>query len=115
MAVELTRLYEGKRYHAGLFAVLAVVAFFATALLILEGDQHFSGTAHKRLSQVAVAFWSVGPPLWFFFEYFYYFPKYGNSTAGFAGLKAAQDVTAKVWAAIAVLLGVFYAITFPGK
>jgi hypothetical protein len=85
----------------GLFVVLGVAGFIATALLILHGDQYFQNNIHKRLSQLALSVWSVGPP------------EYGNKKAGFAGLKAAQDITAKVWAAIANLLAVFYAITFP--
>lgn len=104
MAVERKRLYLEKSYHAGLFAVFGTILFIATVLLI-NGD-------HKVLSQIAVALWTVGPPLWFFFEYFYHFPKYGNPEAGDGDLKAAQDVTAKVWAGFAVLLGVFYAIQY---
>jgi hypothetical protein len=101
------RLYLGKHYHAVLFAILGVVGFIASAWLILRG-----GNNYKRLSQIILSIWSVGPPLWFFYEYFYHFPKYGNAEAGFDGLKAAQDITAKVWAAIAILLGVFYTMTF---
>ena len=52
-----------------------------------------------------------GPPLWFFFEHFYYFPWYGNPALGkeaFSALSAAQSVTAKLWAAMAVVLGAMY-------
>jgi hypothetical protein len=113
MAVELPRLYPEKHYHAGLFAALAIVGFVATVLLIEVGAAYLSSSVHKRASQLALSVWSVGPPLWFFFEYFYYFPKFGNEKAGFTGLKTAQDLTAKVWAGIAILLGVLYALQFP--
>ena len=65
---------------------------------------------------MSIAAWVLGPPLWFFYEHFCFFPQYGNFVegAGYEKLKAAQDVTAKVWAAFAVVLGAIYNKKFSG-
>lgn len=115
MNIEVPPLYSSSKYHPLLFGTLFVIGFLATSAVIFFGNSYFSCTVHKRLSQIVLALWGVGPPLWFFFEYFYYFPKHGNPTAGFSSLKDAQEVTSKLWAATAALLTVFYFISFPDK
>lgn len=99
--------------HAQIFAVVAVVGFVASLLFVAKGERF---ARHKTISQVLLGLWVLGPPLWFFYEHFYYFPTYGNMAegAGFEKLKAAQDVTAKLWAAFAVVLGALYNKKFPG-
>lgn len=85
--------------HAELFAGVAVIGFAVTLLFVARGQTY---SFHRKLSQVLLALWVLGPPLWFFYEFFYYFPTYGNMAegAGYEKLKGAQDVTAKLWAAV---------------
>ena len=99
--------------HAAIFAAVAVLGFFFTAFVLLRNS---SGNRQKNLAQVLLALWVLGPPLWFFYEHFYYFPTFGNMAegAGFDKLKAAQDVTSKLWAAMAVVLGALYNKKFGG-
>jgi hypothetical protein len=112
MSVPTDPLYLGKRYHPIVFSVLGTMAFLASAYFIRSHSNSRDPNV-KATAGILVALWSVLPPLWFFFEHFYYFPKHGNPQAGFAALKSAQDVTAKVWASIAILLAAMYTISFP--
>lgn len=99
--------------HAGFFAAVAVLGFIVSVIFMLKGEKT---EKNKAICQFLLALWVLGPPLWFFYEHFYYFPAYGNmdEAAGFGKLKAAQDVTAKVWAAITVVLGALYNKKFSG-
>ena len=49
------------------------------------------------------AFWVIGPPTWFFLEYFFVFGRRDEPHA-LELLKAGQDVAQKFWAALLVLL-----------
>ncbi|RYY90108.1 MAG: hypothetical protein EOO15_03885 [Chitinophagaceae bacterium] len=99
--------------HAQIFAAVAVIGFIFTVVYLLRSKGE---PRQKTISQVLLALWVLGPPLWFFYEHFYYFPTFGNMAdgAGFEKLKAAQDVTSKVWAAFAVVLGAIYNKKYPG-
>lgn len=70
-------LYLGSRYHPVLFGTLGLVAFVASIVFIF-GFGFRPPARHKAMAGVVVALWSVGPPVWFFIEHFYYFPKYGT-------------------------------------
>lgn len=93
--------------HAQVFAVAAVVLFFASLFVVIWGGRW---KHQKTISQVLLALLVLGPPLWFFGEFFYYFPAYGSMAegAGFEKLKGAQEVTSKVWAAFVVVIGALY-------
>lgn len=109
MVISDVPLYGSEPFpHAPIFAVVAVLGFIVSVAFILKG-QRFS-KKHHFISQVLLGLWVLGPPLWFFYEHFYCFPKYGNMAGGanFEQLRAAQDVTAKVWAACAVVPGALY-------
>ena len=77
--------------HARVFAVIAVLGFISSIFFILKGGKLLPPRHHKIVSQVLLGLWVLGPPLWFFYEYFYYFPSYGNMAegAGFGKLKDA--------------------------
>lgn len=47
------------------------------------------------------AVWAVGPPSWFWYEYFYLYPKYGNPE-GFESLKYGQQVAVAIWAGVSL-------------
>lgn len=99
-------------HHAQIFAAVAVIGFVFTVVYLLRSK---NAPSQKTISQVLLTLWVLGPPLWFFYEHFYYFPSFGNMAdgAGFEKLKAAQDVTSKVWAAFAVVLGALYNKKYP--
>jgi hypothetical protein len=101
--------------HAIIFFVVFFVGFIASFLFIKKIDKSAKKERQKTISQYLLFLWVVGPPVWFFIEYFFYFPAYGNMAdcAGFEKLKGAQDVSAKVWAAFTVVLGAMYRNRFP--
>ena len=112
MAVVVPPLYLDPTIHVEVFATLAVVGSIASLAFMLMSKPE--STLAKHISQLLLALWILGPPLWFFYEHFFFFPAHGNPVLGFTGLKGAQDVTSKVWAAIAVVLGAVYNKKFPG-
>ncbi|AKU23012.1 hypothetical protein MJ904_08100 [Massilia sp. MB5] len=112
MNIPVPQLYLGKRYHAELFAVLGVLGFLVNMLILFAGGVYLDKESYKLVSSLTVSAWVLLPPLWFFYEFFYYFPKHGNPAAGFDRLKAVQDVTSKVWAAVGLVLGAIYTVKF---
>jgi hypothetical protein len=104
----LPRLYKEGAIHAGLFAVLGIIAFGASVLFLYTGLGISDTKVKKDLSQCLLAVWTLGPPIWFFYEYFHYFPKHRNPDVGYDALKAAQEVTAKLWVACSVTLFAIY-------
>ena len=112
MNFDIPPLYLGKRYHAQLFALLGVIGFVVNLMILFVAGSLMTKLEHKILSSFSVSTWVLLPPLWFFYEYFYYFPKYGNPSAGFERLKSVQDVSSKVWAAVAVVLAGIYSAKF---
>ena len=112
MAIPVEPLYENK-YHGQLFGVLGIVGFGANLLILFFGDQQLERSAWKLTSQIAIGAWVLLPALWFFYEFFYFFPKHGNSKAGFERLKGVQEASSKVWAAVALVLAGIYSVQFP--
>ncbi len=110
MPVKMPHLYNG--YTVKVLGLLAIIGFAASVWFILSGRDNPTPT-YKLLCQIIGALWVLGPPLWFFYEHFYYFPKHGNSDADFAQLKSSQDIAAKVWAAFLVVLAALFTGTFP--
>lgn len=55
-----------------------------------------------------IGFWAVVPPLWFWFEYFYLYLKYGKED-GLDRFKYGQQVAAAIWAGVLAMLIAFAA------
>ena len=108
MKIHVEPLYPDRRYHGVLFGALGVVGFVANLLILFFGGEHLNTPTHKLVAQIAIGAWVLLPPLWFFYEFFYYFPENGNPEAGFERLKGVQDASSKVWAAVAVVLAGIY-------
>lgn len=58
-------------------------------------------TLTEREAKVHIALWTVIPPLWFFFEWFFWFD---NHEAEGDTLRVAQDLASKLWAAVLALM-----------
>jgi hypothetical protein len=50
-----------------------------------------------------LAIWVIGPPVWFWIEYFYLFRVWGKADK-FDEFKHGQDLSAKIWLGIVALL-----------
>ena len=112
MNIKVEPLYLEKLRHGELFAVLGVVGFIVNLVILFAGGGFLEGKVHKIVSSFTVGAWVLLPPLWFFYEFFYYFPKHGNPAAGFERLKSVQEISSKVWAAVAVVLAGIYSAQF---
>jgi hypothetical protein len=64
----------------------------------------------KLLQVLVVAMWTVMPPIWFWYEYFYLRPKYPSPPAGpdFDEFKYGQDLASKIWIAATSTLLILY-------
>ena len=76
-------------------AVFAVASILLTVFFILTTNRH-------GLYFVA-AVWSVFPPLWFWYEYYYIYQKYGNHEK-FDKFKYGQDLSKAVWVGFGAVL-----------
>jgi hypothetical protein len=104
----LPKLYKEGAIHAGLFAILGILAFGASVLFLYTGLGISDKELKKNISQCILATWALGPPIWFFYEYFHYFPEHRNQDVGYDAPKAAQEVTAKLWVACSATLLAIY-------
>src|SRR5688572_25987191 len=100
-------LYKDKN-HGPLFAALGVVGFVANLLVLFLGKEVFGDDRWKLFSQFSLGAWVLLPALWFFYEYFYFFPKHAKEGATYEQLKGVQDASAKVWVAVAAVLAGIY-------
>ena len=112
MAVCIPPLYQTSTFHVEIFATIAIVGSIFSLVFMLKSKTESARARH--VSQILLAMRILGPPLWFFYEHFFFFPAHGNPARSLSDLQAAQDVTSKVWAAIAVILGATYNKKFPG-
>lgn len=107
---EIPPLYEtGQDLIKGL-AIIGILGFAASVAFLLLGK---SCSQYSAWAIGIGIFWALAPPIWFFFEYFYYFPKHGKSDASLESLSAAQDVSARVWAAFLAVLAAILTKLFP--
>jgi hypothetical protein len=93
----------------------------AIALLVYAGNTVFrfatlTASSTKTSSQAwEIVFWTLGPPLWFFFEYFlidqgWIFTPAGKCKADFLKeVKTYADYASKIWAAVLAVATFLYA------
>ena len=66
----------------------------------------------RMLQRVSLVIWIVGPPLWFWYEFFYLYKRTKNSE-DWDTFKHGQDQSTKIWIALAiVLLGLDFGKSF---
>lgn len=51
------------------------------------------------VKNLGIAFWTIGPPLWFWLEYFWLFKCYGDPTM-LEEFKHGQHVSTSIWAGV---------------
>jgi hypothetical protein len=68
---------------------------------------------HKQIEYVYVfaAFWSITPPIWFWYEYYWIYRVDGEPES-FELFKYGQDVAKAVWAAAALTFGALAASSY---
>jgi hypothetical protein len=119
MAYKVYQLVRGS-----VAAVLAIIGIVAIWLFADPGQGSLGNTFNK----VAIIFWTVVPPAWFFFEYWIFDNEklikrpLDNSTNQpvakekfLKSLKDYADYTSKIWGAILVVLAFLYGANMTGK
>lgn len=113
-------------YHHRLPYIITAVAAFAGAIILaatlaiifsLERVPDIAAGEPVRFllwqinpflaRNIGIAVWAIGPPFWFWFEYFYLFKNYGNP-GDFEEFKHGQQVSASIWAGVVGFLVAFY-------
>jgi len=69
----------------------------------------------RWLPKLILAGWLIGPPVWFWFDYFFIFKQYGDFKEHFEHFKYGQEVCAKVWAGVTVFLYAIHKLQSPEK
>ena len=106
-------LYEPSASLPRSLALVAIIGFPLSIWFILAFKTDPIVTWYKLSCQAIGALWVLGPPLWFFFEHFYYFPQHKSPQSDSAQLKTAQDLAAKVWASFVVVLAALFTGAYP--
>ena len=95
--------YPGKR-SIGIAVIWLLAASATIVTLVMSDGLH----ANSLLARCVVTVWAILPPLWFFVERAFVFPKFGNLAAA-KEHEYRQSLAARVWAgapaAISFVLG----------
>lgn len=83
-------------------AMLLAVASLVCALVSVGSP----APKHQYWKLTLYGCWVLGPPIWFFFEYFY-FRRQGYSEC-FEVFKYGQDLASKIWVALSAILGYLF-------
>jgi hypothetical protein len=79
---------------------LAILSFYYAAYVIVSlALGRLAGTP----TMLHLAFWTLAPPVWFFFEWFVWFDNH-ESAAAVASLRVAQDLSSRFWAAVLAVM-----------
>jgi hypothetical protein len=104
--------------HGRFWSVLSVSLALVSLLSIVLDWAPFSyvekGCSRVNVFSIALyLFWSLAPPIWFFVEYNYVFPddrKVVDKTRD--DLKYTQELAAKMWAALLLVLSVLLLLRY---
>ena len=117
----MTQIYRDDRWVARTLRVVpvfAAIAFVATVALLLRYTLTANVTPTTEgwflkgdagLVQLLLGcwiFWVTAPPAWFAFEYFYLYDR-EEAKSQFDQCKYGQEIVARAWATLVVVLGVF--------
>ncbi|MCE9611365.1 MAG: hypothetical protein K8R23_14310 [Chthoniobacter sp.] len=100
---------------AWILGITSAAVFVATLVFAFRWQGIALATPRqKKWAKAALAIWLVGPPVWFWFEYFWVFKDYGDF-AQFEHFKYGQEQAAKIWAGTLVFLYAVHKLHSPPK
>ena len=100
--------YKHQRRNAGVAASIFLVV--SLALTPPGWNIKMESGGVKILQAVILAVWTLVPPMWFWWEYFFLFPKaFPNADSDERDrFKYGQDLSAKIWLAVVSVLLILY-------
>lgn|ERR1700731_1317113 len=105
---EAQKWYVNCQWAAGILGTLAllgslVLAFFGWGLKV-------ESRGIKIVQVLVLVFWTLAPPIWFWFEYIFLFRKAfpDGDKDKLEALKTQQDLSSKIWIATASALLILY-------
>ena len=105
----------------GLAVAIAIIMLFTTVITVLSLERDATGELpatidilfwaldFKTAKNLGIAFWTIGPPVWFWFEYFWLFKQY-SKPEHLEIFRHGQQVSASIWAG--VIAFVIFAVNF---
>ena len=96
------------QHVAGWFAAIAL--FLSLVLSLFGWGQKVDARGVKILQAFVLVAWTLGPPIWFWYEYIFLFRDvYPNQDKDkLESLKSQQDLSSKIWIAAASSLLILY-------
>ena len=113
--------YKVYQWVRGILAAVLAIIGIVTIWLFVNASQ---GSLGNTFNKVAIVFWTVVPPAWFFFEYWIFdseklierpFDSSTDKEKFLKSLKDYADYASKIWAAILVVLTFLFAANMSGK
>jgi hypothetical protein len=80
-------------------AVLLVITVVVAVLVVVVG-----GPKYRAVIYGFAALWAIGAPVWFWYEYFYVYRRYG-AVDTIEHYKQGLQVSVAIWAGVALTLG----------
>ena len=88
-----------------IFSHFVAVAVFA-AVVAISSVAWSAVCDNQQVRKWLVAFWSVSPPVWFFFEF--HWARATKDEAELKRVRESQELAAKVWAGVVAALSILY-------
>ena len=97
-----------RQHVAGWFAAIALS--LSLGLSFFGWGQKVGSSGVKTLQVFVLVAWTLGPPIWFWYEYIFLFRDvYPNQDKDkLESLKTQQDLSSKIWIAAASVLLILY-------
>lgn len=95
-------------YWRGIHWGVILCAFLLALVSLVVGMTWGNNpSAHRTCKEILYAIWVLGPPIWFFIEYFYLFRQHGKPCC-IETFKYGQELASRIWLALVVVLGVLF-------
>lgn len=83
--------------------IMTLYVLFSLDIANIKPDTYFGMLGFELplqlLAKIGVAFWTLAPPIWFWFEYFYLFKRFGHPEM-LESFKHGQHVSTSIWAGV---------------
>jgi hypothetical protein len=104
---DATKSVFDQNYRCIYRAVIVSATLLALGSFVVGMKWRNDPSAHRTCKESLYAIWVLGPPIWFFFEYFYLFRQHGKPGC-IDTFKYGQELASRIWLALVAVLGVLF-------